>query len=113
MKNGTGEKQTTATSTSEHVSMDCGNCVHCCEYMSFGFSTSNLSDRQIEDKADYFRTRGCKVTAQGTIMVVAVFSPCPQLTKKGCGCYKNRPNLCRVYDCRNDVYLPRGGKYNP
>ena len=32
--------------------------------------------------------------------------PCPNLTDKGCRIYKQRPDVCRNYDGRKDIFYP-------
>lgn len=94
--------------------LDCTDCTHCCDYMTFGVACGNMSSSERRRKVEYFKARGCHLQwVTRNKLVVTVYSPCPYATEESlCRVYSRRPEACRDYDCRDDEYLPPGGNYN-
>jgi Fe-S-cluster containining protein len=83
--------------------------------MTFGVDCTGFDSSMRRRKVEYFSARGCALRwVSKNQLAVTVYSPCPRIIPgRRCGAYENRPEACRDYDCRNDEYLPKGGKYNP
>lgn len=71
----------------------CGDCHLCCEYF-----TIELTDVP-QEALDYYSTWGISVQKVENKHVLAIYSPCKNLTEIGCSIYKKRPVYCREFNC--------------
>lgn len=88
--------------------LDCTGCTECCNWLTF---IVQPEPKTFKLNTEFWEKRGCKLTMLQAALAVTIPSKCPHLTADGCGCYEERPLLCRQYDCRRDPFL-KGGKYN-
>lgn len=76
----------------------CLKCKKCCALI--GIETKH---RYEPDLVEFYKTRGFKCyNINGGYLGVVLNFPCPHLTDTGCDIYKNRPNVCRNFDGREN-----------
>ena len=87
-------------------------CVECCKWMTFIVNFTTEMEKQLE----FYKARGCKIflfkekgNPSGDV-AITVPSVCPMLTVTGCRIQDKKPELCKKYDCRRDLFIS-GGKY--
>jgi hypothetical protein len=103
--------------------LDCTDCSHCCNYITFTISKVALDLKVRNDLLDYYNKRGFTVKQNDYSIFVTIFSPCVNMYVRvfkphhgrGAGCQLHntdqKPAICRKYDCREDQHLPPGGNY--
>jgi Fe-S-cluster containining protein len=50
-----------------------------------------------DDVIHFYEARGAEVTRSDDELFIVFNIPCPHLSLKGCGIYKDRPKICRKY----------------
>ena len=94
--------------------LNCSGCSHCCKFMTFTI-TLPIAGMTEDELIDFYSTRGCHLKKVSRDQIaITVETKCPYHTGKGCKLHgtKDKPKLCIDYDCRWDVFLPPGSKYN-
>ena len=87
----------------EKGQQECLKCGECCKWLTFSVSIPpNMFARYL----NYYKTHGCRIIKvkkdQGHIALM-VPSVCHKYSfGQGCVVYNDRPQLCRLYDGRND-----------
>ena len=81
----------------------CIQCQECCHWMTF---TLLINDPALWMKyREFYQARGCKIKTTNSQMTIMINKKCPHLTANGCDCYETRPQACREYDGRQDLFL--------
>jgi Fe-S-cluster containining protein len=80
---------------------ECKKCnANCCKEIAFFVGSKK--------KNDYFRwfsyRKNCKVVKRGTDYWFILKIGCLKLKNNKCSIYKNRPKLCKEYDCNNKLF---------
>lgn len=101
--------------------LNCTDCDHCCNYMTFTLQHRAMTDDMKEQLLEFYNARGAHITQDVYAFYVTIHSPCPHKTilrmgydfRPGCDLHSTnkKPKACRVYDCRDDPFLPPGGNY--
>jgi len=87
--------------------LDCKGCYECCKWLTFIVA---LSPETFTEHIDFYTRRGAKIQILTGSVAITVPSPCPHLIGGSCSIHKDKPYLCKKYDCRKDPFL-KGGKY--
>lgn len=79
----------------DYVQLDCGICYECCRLPAYiSFFESQFLEHDVIDKA-----RVLKRDAEG----VCVYY---DRSARQCGNYADRPECCRMFDCRAHIHRP-------
>jgi Fe-S-cluster containining protein len=84
----------------KRIENKCGDCTYCCEVLSFGFTGHPPSEA-----VEFYKARGCVFHYLQHETMVTIEHKCPHLDKSfevGCLIYKDRPEVCRKFDGRNN-----------
>jgi len=81
-------------------------CTECCKVMTFVVTPP---DGQFAQYVNFYAARGgnLELLTRNSFAVV-VPSICPHVSDQGCDLGKNKPELCKKYDCRIDTFLTNG-----
>lgn len=90
--------------TEKTMSEICIGCQVCCNYLTFVLVMK--TEVEANQQMEYYNAHGCRTHSfSGTRFAVVVPTRCEQLTPFGCKIYYKRPNICRKYDGRKDMFL--------
>ena len=82
----------------------CKKCGKCCKVM--WFPVPFHPDDDMSMLTDFYTARGCTIMSdQKSMLYIVVPLPCPHLTDNGCDIHKTKPEICKLYDGRQDPVI--------
>lgn len=78
------------------MNTDCNNCSKCCR--NFFLPIKNFSD----DVKRWIEFHGISVVRIKDQDYLKINNPCENLKDDKCSIYEDRPDVCRVYDCKDN-----------
>jgi Fe-S-cluster containining protein len=80
--------------------MKCKNCSRCCQDIALPYGEAN------EDEKRWIEYHGIEVLKNKFGSFIKISLPCSKLKDNRCSIYKERPEICRWYDCeKNKEFL--------